>query len=105
VIDSVEAENEVDPEETDTSEPIPEPQPEPETLPETESETETEPQPEPEPRPEPEPLEEPYVPEISYFFDMHEHGKVRDFSIQCTNFTLDYLNGELLTQVTVWYDD
>jgi hypothetical protein len=101
VIDSVEAENEVDPEETDTSEPIPEPQPEPETLPETESETETEPQPEPEP----EPLEEPYVPEISYFFDMHEHGKVRDFSIQCTNFTLDYLNGELLTQVTVWYDD
>jgi hypothetical protein len=101
VIDSVEAENEVDPEETDTSEPIPEPQPEPETLPETKSETETEPQPEPEP----EPLEEPYVPEISYFFDMHEHGKVRDFSIQCTNFTLDYLNGELLTQVTVWYDD
>lgn len=101
MIDSVEAENEVDPEETDTSEPIPEPQPEPETLPETESETETEPQPEPEP----EPLEEPYVPEISYFFDMHEHGKVRDFSIQCTNFTLDYLNGELLTQVTVWYDD
>ena len=101
MIDSVEAENEVDPEETDTSEPIPEPQPEPETFPETKSETETEPQPEPEP----EPLEEPYVPEISYFFDMHEHGKVRDFSIQCTNFTLDYLNGELLTQVTVWYDD
>ena len=35
---------------------------------------------------------------------MNDHGKVRDFSIECSNFTLDYEQNEVIMSLDVWYD-
>ena len=49
-------------------------------------------------------VQQPLAGSYSYFMKMSEHGKVNDFSLRCTNFTLDWKSGEFVQFVEAWFD-
>ena len=41
---------------------------------------------------------------VTEFVNLQVYGKISDISISCTNFTLNYTGGEVVTKIDAYYD-